>query len=158
VSPGLKLPESTLKSDLVILLKSLPRHALNKSTSTEALPPALLADLRYASLRASIRDTLTSNHISALPPPPTHTDISPEQETASENEQKERKRREQALTERQRRVEEDKLKQRGLLRYSKGVLEEGQHEIEQAMRVGRTGLMGHMEVERSAEKAPQDAS
>lgn len=147
--PGLKLPESTLKSDLINLLKSISSHTLNRSTSPSALPPILLTDLRYASLRPSIRDPLIETYISTLPPPPlkiSENSLVAEQEDASSREkrEKEEERRERALTERQKQVQEEKRRQRGALQFSKGVLREGEAEIERAMRVTKEGLKGHL--------------
>lgn len=140
----LKLPEATLKSDLVKLLKSIPLYALNESISVHALPTTLLTDLRYISLRPAIRDPLIEAHISTLPPTPTDLEISPEEQEAQTKARQERQRRQEALTERQRQVQEEKRKQNGALRYSKGMLREGEEELQRAMRIGKEGLLGHM--------------
>ena len=140
----LKLPEATLKSDLVKLLKSTPPFALNKSVTIHTLPATLLTDLRYISLRSAIRDPLIEAHISTLPPAPTNFEISPEEQEAQAEERQERERRQFALAERQRQVQEEKRRQNGALRYSKGMLREGEEEIQRAMRVGKEGLLGHM--------------
>ena len=65
----------------------------------------------------------------------------------------ERERREKALAERQMRVEEEKRRQRGALQYSKGVLREGEQELERAKKVGKEGLLGYMQEERSTEQS-----
>jgi hypothetical protein len=145
--PGLKLSESTLKSDLITLLKSIPLQTLNRSTSPNALPSALLTDLRYVSLRPPIRDPLVETYISTLPPPPDSSDISPEEQDGASQETRERERRERALAERQKQVQEEKRRQRGALQFSKGVLREGEAEIERALLVGKKGLKGYMEVD-----------
>ncbi|KAL9101883.1 MAG: hypothetical protein Q9163_002904 [Psora crenata] len=145
----LKLPESTLKVDFVNLLKSIPLHDLNRSTTLGNVPPALLTDLRFISLRTSVRDALIEAHISILPPPPTRLNKSPEEEEAQAKEKHERERREQALAERQRQVHEEKRKQQFALYHSKGMLREGEQDVERAMRVGRQGLMGHKEIEKT---------
>ena len=139
----LKIPESTLKADLIKLLKSTPLHAMNKSSTINALPSALLTDLRYMSLRKSIRDPIVEAHISTLPPAPTDLEISPEDE-AQVKERQDRERREMALAERQKQVENEKRRQRGALQYSKGILREEEEEVQKAMRVGKEGLLGHM--------------
>jgi len=59
----------------------------------------------------------------------------------------ERERRERALAERAKQVQEEKRKQQVALRYSKDVLREGEEEIQRAMRVGREGLLSHMDVD-----------
>lgn len=145
--PGLKLPESTLKSDLINLLKSVPLHTLNHSTLPDALPSILLTDLRYASLRPSIRDPLVETYISTLPLPPDNSEISPAEQEDASRETRECERREHALAERQKQVQEEKRRQRGTLQFSKGVLREGEAEIERAMRVGKEGLKGYMVVD-----------
>ena len=141
----LKLPESTLKSDLSALLKSLPLHVLNKSTSLEALPPVILTDIRYVSLRPYTRDPLIEAYISTLPPAPEQSDVSPEEEAELSRQKQERGRRERALAERERRVQEEKRRQKSALQYSKGMLREGEEEIERAMKVSKEGLRGYLE-------------
>ncbi len=140
----LKFPEATLKSDLVKLLRSTPLYTLNRSTSIHALPTTLLTDIRYISLRPAVRDPLIEAHLSTLPPASTNLDILPEEQKAQATERHERQRREEALAERQRQVQEEKRRQNGALKYSKGMLREGEEEIQRAMRVGKEGLLGHM--------------
>ena len=144
----LKLPERILKADLIKLLKSIPLDSLNRSTTLGTLPSALLTELRFVSLRASIRDPLIEAHISSLPPAPTDLDVSSE-ETAQANEKQERDRRDQALADRQRQVQEEKRRQQGALRHSKGMLREGEQEIERAMKVGRDALLGHKDTDKT---------
>ncbi|KAL9121873.1 MAG: hypothetical protein Q9187_001568 [Circinaria calcarea] len=141
----LKLPESTLKTDLTTLLKSLPPHILNRSTNLEALPPAMLTDIRYISLRPSIRDPLIEAYIATSPPAPQPSELSPTEEAELAKRRTDRERREKALAERERKVQEQKRIQRGALQYSKGILREGEEEIQRAMKVGREGLLGHLE-------------
>ena len=150
--PGLKLPETSLKSGLTLLLKSLPPHILNRSTNTSALPPALLTDLRYVSLRSSIRDPMIETYIATLPSAPEQqqSDLSPSEEAELAKQKAERERRERALAEREKKVQEEKRRQRGALQHSKGMLRDGEEEIERAMKVGREGLMGHFETGRES--------
>ena len=143
----LNLPESTLKSDLSALLKSLPLYILNRSTSLGALPPAILTDIRYVSLRPHARDPLIEAYISTLPPAPEQSDISPEEEAELSRQKQERERRERALAERERRVQEEKKRQKSALQFSKGMLREGEEEIERAMKVSKDGLRGYLEVD-----------
>lgn len=145
----LKLSEATLKADLVNLLKLTPLSALNKSSTIHTLPTILLADLRYFSLRPATRDSLIEAYIPTLPPAPTDLEISPQEQEAQRREREERQRRQEALTERQIRVQEEKRRQNSALRYSKGVLREGEEEVQRAMRVGKEGLLGHMANEES---------
>lgn len=141
----LKIPEGALKSDLSALLKSLPLHALNRSTSLEALPSAILTDIRYVSLRPHTRDPLIEAYISTLPEAPQQSDISPEEDAELSRRKQERERRGKALAERERRVQEEKRRQKSALQYSKDMLREGEEEIERAMKVGKEGLRGYLE-------------
>ena len=147
---GLKLPESTLKSDLSAALKALPIYALNRSTDIQALPPALLTDIRYISLRPEVRDPLIEAFIAIAPAAPEKSDITPGEEAELAMEKMERERREKALAERERRVQEEKRRQQYALRQSKGMLREGEEEIERAMHVGREGLLSHLVPEQQA--------
>lgn len=106
----------------------------------------MLTDLRYASLRLSVRDPLVETYITSLPPAPSDVEISPEAQNALSKQREERERREQALTDRQKQVMEAKRKQQGALRYSKEMLREGEEEIERAMKVGKEGLRSYMDV------------
>ncbi|KAL8900231.1 MAG: hypothetical protein Q9192_001188 [Flavoplaca navasiana] len=138
----LKLPESTLKSDLVSLLKSTPLQDLNRTTSMAALPPSILTSIRYIALRPSVRDPLIETHISTLPDTPGVIDNPQEHEERIK--QKEREQR-KALAQRQMQVQREKLKAREALEHNKGVMREGQRELEQAMRVGKEGLLSYMD-------------
>lgn len=105
----------------------------------------MLTDIRYVSMKASVRDPIIKSHIQKMPPAPTDLDVSPEEFETQLKKKQERERRERALAERQSRVEEEKRKQRGALQYSKGMLREGEQELERAKRVGKEGLLGYME-------------
>ncbi|MCJ1282420.1 transcription elongation regulator [Xylographa opegraphella] len=142
----LKLPESSLKSDLTALLKSLSLREINRSTSLKALPPTLLTDMRYISLRAQVRDPLIEAFIAISPPAPEDSGFTAKEEVELMKQRKDRERREKALAERERMVEDEKRKQRGILQHSKGMLREGEEEIERAMQVGKEGLLSHLEV------------
>ncbi|MCJ1400577.1 hypothetical protein MMC11_003783 [Xylographa trunciseda] len=142
----LKLSESSLKSDLTALLKSLPLHELNRSISLEALPPTLMTDMRYVSLRAQVRDPLIEAFIAISPPAPEKSGLTAEEEAQLVKQRQDRERREKALAERERKVQDEKWKQRGALQHSKEMLREGQEEIERASGVGKDGLLSHMEV------------
>ena len=144
---GLKLPESSLKSDLTALLKSVPLKFLNRSTSLSALPPVLLTDIRYISLRAQIRDPLIEAYIAISSPPPDEYGATAQEEAGLAKERQERKRREKALAERARQVKEEKWKQQSALQHSKDVLREGEEEIQRAMRVSKEGLLSHIDIE-----------
>ncbi|EED23415.1 FF domain protein [Talaromyces stipitatus ATCC 10500] len=142
----LKLSESTRKSDLSALLKSIPPRDLNNSTNIEALPPAVLTDLRYISLPPKIRDPLIEAYISTLPPAPEEETSALSAQEQREREQKrlERDRRENALAERERRVEEEKRRLKGGLIHGKKLLEQEAAEIQEAMQIrGKDGLRSY---------------
>ncbi|KAL4885645.1 hypothetical protein BJY04DRAFT_180157 [Aspergillus karnatakaensis] len=140
----MKLPEPTRKSDLSTLLKSTPLHELNRSSSLEALPPTIITDLRYIALSPKIRDPLIEAYISTLLPAP-EEDITPEQREELERKRVEREKREKALAERQKQVQEDEKRRKGELARGRHLLEEGEAEIQEAMRVGKSGLRGYIE-------------
>ncbi|RDW81462.1 FF domain protein [Aspergillus mulundensis] len=150
----MKLPESTRKSDLSTLLKSVPLHELNRSSNLEALPPAIITDLRYIALSPKVRDPLIEAFISTLPAAP-EEDISPEQREELEKKRVEREKRERALAERQKQVQEDEQRRKRELARGRHLLEEGEAEIQEAMRVGKSGLRSHLEPQ-SAEREPVD--
>ena len=111
----------------------------------EVLPPALLTDIRYISLRPSIRDPLIEAYIATSPSAPEQSEIFPIEESELAKNKTDRERREKALAEREMKVQEEKRRQRGALQYSKGMLKEGEEEIQRAMKVGREGLLGHFQ-------------
>lgn len=76
---------------------------------------------------------------------PDTTDMSPEEEMEQTRRKQDRERREKALVEREKRVQEEKRRQRGALQYSKGMLREGEEEIERAMTVGKEGLRSYLD-------------
>jgi hypothetical protein len=139
----LKLPQSTLKSDLSALLKAQPPAALNNATLASHLPPTVLADIRYISLDTAIRDPLIEAYITTLPPPPEAAAAEEDEETIKER--NERDRRQKALEDRERRVAEEKRKQKRNLEMGKGRLREEEAEIAKAMNVTKKGLMGHLQ-------------
>jgi hypothetical protein len=140
----LKLPQSTLKTDLSTLLKSQPLSLLNRSTTIETLPPAILTDLRFISLRAKTRDPLVEAYITTLPPPPTDG-LSAEEEAAEAARRKDREKREQALADRRRYVEDEQRKQDKDLAFGRRRLKEEEMELQRAMNVGKGGLKGQLE-------------
>lgn len=138
----LKLPSSTLKSDLSTLLKSQPLSQLNRSTLTTHLPPAVSADVRYISLPPEIRDPLIEAYISTLAAAPDANEAEESEEAL--NRRREKERRQKALEERKERVAEEKRRQRRNLEFGKGRLREEEAEIERAMNVNKKGLAGHL--------------
>merc|ERR1712098_494543 len=87
----LKLPQSTLKSDLLALMKAQPPSALNNATLSARLPAAILADIRYISLDSSLRDPLIEGYISTLPPPPESSEGEETEDMAKERKDRERR-------------------------------------------------------------------
>lgn len=146
----LKLSESTRKSDLSTLLKSIPLQQLNNSSNIEALPPAVLTDLRYISLPPKTRDPLIEAYISTLPPAPEAETSALSAQEQQEREQKrlERERREKALAERERQVEEEKRRLKGDLLHGKRLLRQEAAEIQEAMQIrGKESLKGYFQNE-----------
>ncbi|KAJ5164397.1 uncharacterized protein N7500_006227 [Penicillium coprophilum] len=146
----LKQPESTRKSDLSALLKSVPLDLLHRSSSLEALPNTIITDVRYIGLAPEIRNPLIEAYISTLPPPP-EVQMTAEELEEIDRKRVEREKREKALADREKRVEEEKRRQRGDLLRGKHLLREGEAEIEQAMRVNKDGLMSYMDVDQAAD-------
>ncbi|KAK3075436.1 hypothetical protein LTR53_001221 [Teratosphaeriaceae sp. CCFEE 6253] len=70
----LKLPESTRRADLVLLLRSTPPRDLHRGSTLETLPQQVLGHLHYISLPAALRDQVITGHISSLPPAPSGGD------------------------------------------------------------------------------------
>ena len=136
----LKLPESTRKANLSALLKTIPLEALNRSSNTAALPPQLITDIGYISLPVKVRDPLIEAYISTLPPAPERED-EPE---VLYRKRADRQKREKALAERERRVQQEKITRQSDLLRSKSLLKEGEAELEEAMKVGKEGLRSHI--------------
>ncbi|GLA81247.1 hypothetical protein AtubIFM56815_004889 [Aspergillus tubingensis] len=147
----LKQSESTRKSDLSALLKSVPLHELNRSSNLEALPPSIITDLRYIALTPKARNPLIEAYISTLPAAP-ESDMTAEEREELERKKVERDRREKALAEREKQVQEEKRKQKGELVRGKHLLREGEAEIEEAMRINRGGLRSYIEAEDQSSK------
>ncbi|RMJ23503.1 FF domain protein [Aspergillus sp. HF37] len=147
----IKLPESSRKSDLSALLKSVPLHALNRSSHLGALPPAVVTDLRYIALAPKVRDPLIETYISTLAPAPEQENMTAEQQEELDKRRIEREKREKALAEREKQVEEGKRRQKGELMRGKHLLKEGEAEVEEAMRVRKDGIRGYMEMNQSRE-------
>lgn len=109
-----------------------------------ALPPAMLSDIRYISLRPSVRDPLIETHISTLPGAPQTVNASLEEQEALEKQKQDRERRE-ALATRQMQVQREKRRANEALEYSKNRMREGEQEVQRAMKIGKEGLLGYME-------------
>lgn len=138
----LKLPQATLKSDLATLLKSAPISQLNNQTLPIHLPPNIVTDLRYISLDAKTRDVLVETFIQTLPPPPEDPEAA-ENDEASQRALEMRRKREKALQDRERAVEEEKRRQEKKLQYSRAMLRDEERELQAAMQVSKKGLQSH---------------
>ncbi|KAK2867920.1 hypothetical protein FQN49_003345 [Arthroderma sp. PD_2] len=141
----LKLPESTRKSDLSTLLKSIPLSSLHRSTRIDALPQQVLSDIRYISLPTKTRDELVESYILTLPSAPEQPDIQDEEKEERLKREQERRKREKALHDREMRVQEEKRKQQRAVLQGKDILRQEDAEIQRAMNVGREGLRSYME-------------
>jgi hypothetical protein len=143
----LKLSESTRKTDLEQLLKEMPPSSLNRDSTLDTLPSALLTNLIYISLPVKARDAIVEKHISTLPATPDiiNEDLSAEEQAELDKKKDERRKRQAALGERERQVQEAKRKQHGALRYGRELQDEEAAQLERARRVGKEGLMGYME-------------
>jgi hypothetical protein len=142
----LKQPESTRKSDLSALLKSVPLHLLNRSSNVDALPTAVITDIRYIGLAPKVRNPLIEAYISTLAPAP-EVQMTTEEQAELDRKRREREKREKALADREKRVEEEKRRQRGDLVRGKHLLREGEAEIEEAMKINKDGLRSYMDID-----------
>ena len=143
----LKLPESTRKADLTNLLKSIPVRDLNNRTTLDSLPKQLLSNLHFISLPQSTRNNILLKHISSLPPPPSEAEdgeVSEEQRAEEERKRAERQRREDALAERERKVDEERRKAEKEGRWARRDLREEERELQRAMKLGRSGIVGQL--------------
>lgn len=138
----LKLPQSTLKTDLLNLLKSQPLSVLNNTTLPAHLPPVILTDIKYISIEPETRDPLIEAFIATLPPP--QLAAPDDQDEDAIIERTERERRQKALEERERRVAEEKRRQRRNLELGKGKLREEEADIARAMNITKKGLKDHL--------------
>jgi hypothetical protein len=145
----LKQPESIRKSDLSALLKSVPLDLLHRSSNLEALPNMIITDVRYIGLAPEVRNPMIEAYISTLPPAP-EVQMTAEELEEADRKRAEREKRERALADREKRVEEEKRRQRGDLLRGKHLLREGEAEIEQAMRVNKDGLLSYMDVDQAS--------
>jgi hypothetical protein len=150
----LKLPESTRKSDLSVLLKAAPLTSLNAKSTVDTLPTSIITDLRYISLAPQVRDPLVETYISTLSPAPEPAGLSAEDSEETKKTKLEREKREKALADRERRVQEEKRKQHGALRQGREILGREEAELQRAMRVerGKEGLRGYMDADEKQEK------
>lgn len=142
----LKQPESTRKSDLKDLLKATPLAQLHQNSTLDSLPSSILTDIRFISLPAKTRDLIIEAYISTLPAAPNTTNNSEDTSSTTAAEAEQRQKREKALRDREKMVQEEKRRIMGKVRQEREVLREEEREIEEALRVrGREGLRGYMD-------------
>jgi hypothetical protein len=145
----LKLPESTRMNDLEELLKEMPLSALNRDSTLDTLPSALLTNLKYISIPAKVRDTVVEKHILSLPAASEvpNEGLSPDEQAELDKKKDERRKRETALAERERQVQEAKRKQDAVLRHERELQHVEAAQLERARKVGKEGLLGYLEGE-----------
>ena len=85
-------------------------------------------------------------YISTLPPAPASDDANEQEEEGRMKARQERQRREEALKERERRVQAEKQRAKRQEMMAKGMLLEGEMELERAMKVDKGGLKGQLEL------------
>lgn len=111
----------------------------------------IITDIRYIGLTPEVRNPLIEAYLSTLSPAP-EVQMTAEELEEVDRKRVEREKRERALADREKRVEDEKRRQRGDLLRGKHLLREGEAEIEQAMRVNKDGLMSYMDVDQGAEE------
>lgn len=137
----LKQPQSARKTELTALLKAQPLHVLhNKSLTSGGLPTQVLIDPSYAALEPAIRDPLIEAYVQTLAGPP--EDLEGAQ--ADEEARGKREKREKALEERNRVIDEQRKMRERDLAGAKARLREGEREVEVAMRVNKDGLRSQL--------------
>ena len=138
----LKLSESDRKGDLVKLLKDASKGGdVHRDSTFENLPNGVLRDVKLHALPSTLRDEALQEVTTKLPPPSGNEAVRAELTKQID----ERRRREEALGERQRRVEEEKRKTLGAVRHGREMMRDGAEQLERAKRIGKDGLMGYME-------------
>lgn len=137
---SLKMPTSRLKSDLLAFLKSFPATVLNSSTSSSHLPLQVRTDMRYVALRPEVRDPILEAYIQTLGPSPGDEGQRLEAELAEVKAKEARKKREMALEQRNRGIDEQKRRDQWNLEIARARMKAGEREIEEAMIVTKTGL------------------
>lgn len=141
---GLKLPEKTLKTDLLNLMKSIPSASFKGATPITGLPSELVSDVRFISLKASVRDPFIEAYILTLQTVGSKDAASNEGDDKTRADE-ERRRQEAALAERQREVARDRRRQRAEVEEGREKLRQGEQDLEVAMKVGKRGIMGQLE-------------
>ncbi|PHH63923.1 hypothetical protein CDD81_5371 [Ophiocordyceps australis] len=132
----LRIPRDRLKADLTALLRAQSAESLRGGV----MPAQVLSDVRWISLAESVRDEIVEAYVQSLPAVSAGENVA--KEDAREVEARER--RERALRERDRVVEEQRRKREREVASSKARLREGERDIEMAMRVDKRGLASQL--------------
>ncbi|KAM3415473.1 hypothetical protein BST61_g8994 [Cercospora zeina] len=133
----LKLPESTRQADLQSLLQSVPLSSLNSQTTIDSLPELVLSHVHYICLPPKVRDTIVAAHIRSLP---AVDDRTAQDATTVDMKSEDRKRREQALADREAKVRGERKRQAMVEERAKRELREGERELERAMARGNRAV------------------
>ena len=126
----LKLPESTRKADLLLLLRSVPLHVLHKDSpsNVEALPNQVRAHLHSISLPKSIREAVVAQHVRGLPSAPEDGQVIDDEGSATD--EVKARRQMDALAARREQVEQERWKAEKEARGARRELVEGEREVE----------------------------
>ncbi|KAF2210803.1 hypothetical protein CERZMDRAFT_29440, partial [Cercospora zeae-maydis SCOH1-5] len=124
----LKLPESKRQADLQSLLHSIPLGSLNSQTTVDSLPEQVLSHVHYISLPPKARDVIIAAHIRSLPAGP--DDREAQDATTVGMHSDDRRRREQALADREAKVRGERKREAMVQERAKRELREGEGELE----------------------------
>ena len=138
----LKMSETDRRDDLMKLFRDASKKGqIHRETTVKTLPNEVMRDVKFHALPTTLIEELLRTLTPTLPPP--SGDEAVQAELTQQRE--ERRRRKEALAERQRKVEEEKRKAHGALRHGREMLRDEAEELQRAKMVGRDGLMGYME-------------
>jgi hypothetical protein len=138
----LKMTEADRKDDLAKLLREASKQGqIHRETTMDTLPNEVLREVKFHAVPVGQREELLRALTPTLPPLTGEKSA----QVARAKEQEDRRRREEALADRQRRVEEEKRKTFGAVRHGREMLRDEAEQLERAKRVGRDGLMGYMD-------------
>lgn len=153
----LKMAPAALRADLTALLRAQPARDLHGRSGLDGLPGAVLADVRYISLAPSVRDPLIEAFVQSLPPPPEGDAGAAEEQGEERARAREaREKREKALREHNRLVDEQRRKREREVAASKARLRDGEMELDMAMRVDKRGLQGQLASMKVDEEPKED--
>ena len=138
----LKMSESERRDDVAKLFRDASKQGqIHRETTIETLPNEVIRDVKFHALPTTLIEEILRTLTPTLPLPSGNGAV--QAELAKQRE--ERRRREEALAERQRKVEEEKRKAHGALRHGRELLRDEAKELQRAQTIGRDGLMGYMD-------------